>query len=80
VAGAIFQPVIRLLITGVLLFAFIVFGMTVKIGSDTLFGHVMSIWEDDDVKGTVKPGLEKVERAGKKAYEELTREPDAGSR
>lgn len=71
---------IRLLFTGVLLFAFIVFGMTVKIGSRTLFGHVMAIWEDDDVKGKVEPGLEKVERAGKKAYEELTKEPDAGTR
>jgi hypothetical protein len=72
--------VIRLLLTFVLLFAFVVFGSTVKLGSRTLFGHIMAIWEDDDVKGKVKPGLEKVERAGKKAYEELTREPDAGTR
>ena len=71
---------IRLLFTAILLFAFVVFGMTVKLGSNTLFGHIMSIWEDDDVKGKVKPGLDKVERAGKKAYEELTREPDAGTK
>ena len=76
---------IRLLVFLALAVAFVWCGSTVKLGKRTFFGHVEAIWnteEAQDAKEGIKekagPAVDKVERAGKKAYEELTSEPDAG--
>ena len=60
----------RFLVFVALLLVFIWFGMTVKLGNHTLFGHFKRIWRSDEtqdlVKGTkdaAKPAVEKVKRA-----------------
>ena len=76
---------IRLLFWLVIAATFVVCGSTVKLGKRTLFGHVSAIWnteEAQDAKEGIKekagPVMDKVERAGKKAYDELKKdEPGA---
>jgi hypothetical protein len=79
--------VIRLLLFLALAIGLVVCGSTVKLGKRTFFGHVEAIWNTEEAQDAKKgiqekarPAVEKVERAGKKAYEELTKEPDAGAR
>jgi len=79
---------LRLLLWIAVIGLFILFGSTVNLGHRTLFGHIGNIWSSkeagemkDDVKEGSKPALEKIERAGKAAVEELKSEParDAGA-
>jgi hypothetical protein len=77
--------VIRLLLWLVIAATFVVCGSTVKLGKRTLFGHVSAIWNTDEaqdakegIKEKAGPVMDKVERAGKKAYDELKKdEPGA---
>lgn len=76
---------LRLLFLLAIAVALTVCGATVKLGKRTFFGHVQAIWateEAQDAKEGIKqktaPVVDKLERAGKKAYEELKRE-DAGA-
>jgi hypothetical protein len=73
--------VIRLLLWLVIAATFVVCGSTVKLGKRTLFGHISAIWnteEAQDAKEGIKekagPVMDKVERAGKKAYDELKKD------
>jgi len=80
--------VIRLILWLVIAATFVVCGSTVKLGKRTFFGHVRAIWateEAQDAKTGIKqkagPVMHKVERAGKKAYDELKKDeaPSPGS-
>ena len=78
---------IRLLLWLVIAATFVVCGSTVKLGKRTLFGHISAIWNTDEaqdakegIKEKAGPVMDKVERAGKKAYDELKKdEPAKGS-
>jgi hypothetical protein len=79
--------VIRLLLWLVIAATFVVCGSTVKLGKRTLFGHISAIWNTDEaqdakegIKEKAGPVMDKVERAGKKAIDELKKdEPAKGS-
>ena len=77
---------IRLLFWLAIAVAFVVFGSTVQLGKRTFFGHVRAIWNTDEAQDAKKgikekagPVMDKVERAGKKAYDELKKDEDAGA-
>ena len=76
---------IRLLLWLVIAVTFVVCGSTVKLGKRTLFGHISAIWnteEAQDAKEGIKekagPVMDRVERAGKKAYDELKKDEKGG--
>lgn len=76
---------LRLLFLIALAVALTVCGATVKLGNKTFFEHVQAIWKTEEVQDMRRgveekagPSLEKVERAGKKALDELRKDaPDA---
>ena len=58
---------------------FVYFGLTVKLGSRTLFGHAVNIWQAeetqemvDGVKQTSAPVVEKVARGARAGWDEVT--------
>ena len=76
---------IRALLWLIIIGAFIWFGMTVKLGNKTFFGHVRAIWateEVQDLKSGVKekaePAARKVEK-GVKAGINAMKEDGSGS-
>jgi hypothetical protein len=77
--------VLRLLFLLALAITLTVCGATVKLGKRTFFGHVQAIWKTEEaqdakegIKGKARPTFDKLERAGKKAYDELKKDQDAG--
>ena len=71
----------RFLLLVVLAVLLAVCGATIPLGKRTFFGHVRAIWSTDEarearegIQETAEPALERIERAGKKAYEELRRD------
>lgn len=78
---------LRLLLWIAIAVAVVWCGSTVKLGKRTFFGHVEAIWSTeeaqdakDGIEDKAKPVVDKLERAGKKAYEELKKDEDAGAR
>jgi hypothetical protein len=79
--------VLRLLFLLALAVGLAVCGSTVKLGKRTFFGHVRAIWSTDEaqdakegIKDKAGPMVDKVKRAGEKAYDELRRDEDAAPR
>lgn len=73
---------IKWVIIGAFVAGFIWFGMNVKLGNHTLFGHVSRIWKSDEtqdlVKGTKEaagPTVDKVKRAVEAGVEEAKKPP-----
>ena len=76
---------IRLLLWLAIAAAFVVCGSTVKLGKRTLFGHISAIWNTEEAQDAKKgiqekagPVMDRVERAGKKAYDELKKDDAKG--